>query len=70
MRTIELKTNIMCSSCVAKVTPDLNEVAGEKNWNVNIQNPEKILTITGVEITEDEIINAVAKAGFKAVKSA
>ena len=25
MKTIEVKTNIMCGSCVAKVTPTLNE---------------------------------------------
>ncbi len=66
MKTIELKTNIMCSSCVAKVTPNLNEVAGETNWNVDIQNPNKILTISAGDITEEEVINAVEKAGFKA----
>jgi copper chaperone CopZ len=68
MKTIELKTNIMCSSCIAKVTPDLNEVAGETNWKVDIQNPNKTLTVNGGGITEEEIIHAVEKAGFKAVK--
>jgi copper chaperone len=68
MKTIELKTNIMCSSCVAKVTPNLNEAAGQQNWTVDIQNPEKILRVSGSEITEDEVISAVEKAGFRAVK--
>ena len=45
MKTIELKTNIMCGSCVAKVTPSLNEVAGAANWKVDTQNPKKILTV-------------------------
>jgi copper chaperone len=70
MKTIELKTNIMCNSCVAKVTPNLNQIAGEANWKVDIQNPEKTLTVNSTgEINEQEVINAVEKAGFKAVKA-
>ena len=69
MQTIKLKTNIMCSSCIAKVTPNLNEVAGETNWKVDIQNPNKTLTVNGGGITEEEVIQAVEKAGFKAVKT-
>ena len=69
MKPIALKTNIMCSSCIAKVTPTLNEIAGEANWKVDIQNPEKILTVNGRSITEEEVIKAVGKAGFKAVKT-
>jgi copper chaperone len=69
MKTIELKTNIMCSSCVAKVTPNLNEVAGETNWKVDIQNPNKTLTISTEGISEEEVIHAVEKAGFKVLKT-
>jgi copper chaperone len=69
MKTIELKTNIMCSSCVAKVTPNLNEVAGETNWKVDIQNPNKILTVNAGDITGEEVINALERAGYKAVKN-
>ena len=66
MKTIELKTNIMCGSCVAKVTPSLNEAVGEKNWKVDTQNPKKILTVTTDSIDESEVIKAVEKAGYKA----
>jgi copper chaperone len=66
MKTIELKTNIMCGSCVAKVTPALNEAVGEKNWKVDTQNPKKILTVTTDSIDESEVIKAVEKAGYKA----
>jgi len=70
MKTIELKTNIMCSSCVAKVTPELNETAGENNWSVNTLNPSKILTVTSDELSEEQVIAAVNKAGYKAEKVA
>ena len=70
MKTIELKTNIMCSSCIAKVTPNLNEVAGEANWKVDTQNPQKILTVTTNDLNENEVIDLVKKAGYKAEKVA
>lgn len=66
MKTIELKTNIMCGSCVAKVTPVLNETFGEENWKVDITNPKKILTVSAADANKDEVIKAVTKAGFKA----
>ncbi len=70
MKTIELKTNIMCGTCVAKVTPSLNETAGEANWKVDTRNPKKILTVSTEKLSEDEVIKAVEKAGFKAEKVA
>lgn len=68
MKTIEVKTNIMCGSCVAKVTPALNEAAGEQNWKVDTQNPKKVLTVTSDTLSEDDVIKAVEKAGYKAEK--
>jgi copper chaperone CopZ len=66
MKTIELKTNIMCGSCIAKVTPTLNEVIGEGNWKVDTLNPKKVLTVTSEDLDETQVIEAVQKAGYKA----
>lgn len=66
MKTIELKTNIMCGSCIAKVTPTLNEVIGENNWKVDTTNPKKVLTVTNENLSEAEVIKVVEKAGYKA----
>lgn len=68
MKTIELKTNIMCDSCIAKVTPVLNEAIGENNWKVDTANPKKVLTVTIGNLGEEEVIKAVEKAGYKAEK--
>jgi copper chaperone len=68
MKTIEFKTNIMCGSCVAKVTPTLNEKVGEANWKVDTLNPQKTLTVTTDRLNEDDIVEAVNKAGYKAEK--
>ena len=66
MKTITVKTNIMCGSCVAKVTPALNDTVGKDNWKVDTQNPNKILTVTAENIDEAKVIEAVEKAGYKA----
>ena len=70
MKTIELKTNIMCGSCIAKVSPTLNQVIGEGNWKVDTINPKKILTVTTENHAEVDVIKAVEKAGYKAEKLA
>jgi copper chaperone len=66
METLKFKTNIKCSGCVAQVTPELDKTVGKENWAVDVQNPDKILTITADEATVAEVADAVARAGFKA----
>jgi copper chaperone len=61
----KFKTNINCSGCIAKVTPYLNETEGIKQWSVDKNNPNKILSIEMDSLSEDEIKNVVTKAGFK-----
>jgi len=67
METKKFKTNIKCSGCVATVTPHLNEAVGEANWQVDITDPSKILSVNG-DATESKVVEAVQKAGFKIEK--
>ena len=66
METIQLKTNIKCSGCISKATPFLNEAFGEDNWEVNIQDPNKVLTVAANNVTMTDVIKAVEKAGYTA----
>ena len=67
METLKFKTNIKCSGCIAKATPFLNKAVGEENWEVDLQNPDKILTIaTDEAVSEEELIQLVQDAGYKA----
>jgi copper chaperone len=68
METLKFKTNINCSGCVAKVTSKLNEEGSIKNWNVDTDNPNKILTVEAEGLTVEEIISTIEKAGFNAKK--
>ena len=54
----------MCGSCIAKVTPVLNEVAGENKWKVDIQDPQKTLSVISGNVSETQIINALQKIGY------
>ncbi len=65
MKTIQFKTNIKCGGCVAQVTPHLNAVEGIGQWNVDITNPQKILTVE-TETDSSQVKKAVERAGFKA----
>ncbi|WP_080056809.1 heavy-metal-associated domain-containing protein [Spirosoma aerolatum] len=61
---IQFKTNIKCGGCIATVTPFLNEAIGEDKWKVDVQNPDKVLT---VETGDAALVKqAVEKAGYKA----
>lgn len=66
MKSFKFKTTINCGGCVAAVTPSLNGAVGKGNWQVDINDPDKVLTVAVQAATEEAVINAVAKAGFKA----
>ena len=66
MKQYQFKTNINCSGCVAKVTPALNQDKEIKEWKVDINNPNKILTVDTENLDEEQIKSIVQKAGFKA----
>ncbi|MGI8950517.1 MAG: heavy-metal-associated domain-containing protein [Chitinophagaceae bacterium] len=65
METLKFKTNINCGGCVARVTPVLNANKGIENWEVNTNNPDKILTVQTSFLKPENIIQEVNKAGFK-----
>lgn len=62
--TLQFKTNINCSSCVARVSPALNDLKEISNWDVDTSAKEKILSIHSQGISTQEIIETVQNAGF------
>lgn len=64
MKTLKFKTNIQCSNCLAKVTPKLNEQSDIESWNVDLQDPERTLTVNTANLGPEAIKKAVLKAGF------
>lgn len=64
MEKLLFKTNINCSNCVRAVTNFLNDVDGIQNWQVETDNPNKILTVNGDTLNPNDIVEAVEEAGF------
>lgn len=66
MREFKFKTNIKCAGCLAKVTPVLDAKEGIAEWEVDLQDGERILTLKTDGLTEEEVRVTVAEAGFNA----
>ncbi len=62
--TLKFKTTINCGNCIRTVTPFLNELEGIKSWNVDTENPSKILTIETESVTAEVVIETVEDLGF------
>lgn len=68
METTQFKTNINCGGCVSAVTPHMTNEEKIIKWKVDTNNPQKILTVETTDMSADEIIQVIKKAGFTAEK--
>lgn len=67
METLNFKTNIKCSGCIAAVTPYLNDIEQVDGWNVDTNSPDKILTVQTTDNRVGELVQqAVERAGYRA----
>lgn len=64
----KFKTNIKCGGCIATVTPHLNALEGVENWKVDLESPDRVLTVESNGATESQIMNSVTTAGYKIEK--
>jgi copper chaperone CopZ len=66
MKQVKFKTNINCGNCIKSVTPYLNLVDTIDTWQVDTDDPDKILTVKLEEDgTPEDVKRAVEDAGFK-----
>ena len=63
--TVKYKTNINCNGCIAAVTPSLNGSDAIEKWEVDITNPEKILTVELKDNNPEVVKELVQKAGYR-----
>lgn len=64
MNKLSFNTNIQCGNCLSKVSPKLNELTGIHSWNVDLQDPNRTLTVETETLEAEDIRRAVLKAGF------
>lgn len=58
------RTSIMCNGCIAKVKPILDSAEGVASWSVNLDTPERILSILPDGVVEEELLAQLRGAGF------
>jgi len=66
MNKIKFKTTIKCSGCLEKVTPHLNKTEGVEDWEVDLKNPNKVLTVESNGATEGQVISMLQNLGYEA----
>jgi copper chaperone len=68
MENMKFKTTIQCGGCLQKVTPQLNSTQGIEHWEVDLNNPDKVLTVRAPEAVAEDVVAAVKKVGFEIEK--
>ncbi len=65
METKHYQTTINCPKCIKAVTGFIGEVPNIDHWEVDIANPDKILTETGDNIDWHLLQEAILDAGYE-----
>lgn len=65
MSELKFKTSINCGGCINAVRPSLDGEPTIEKWSVDTDNPDKILTVSGVAVTADKVVELVADAGYQ-----
>ena len=68
MENLYFKTNIKCSGCIQAVKPHLDNLSEVANWDVDLENPDKVLSVKASKDAEGMIIQAVKAAGYEISK--
>ncbi len=68
MEIITYKTNIRSEKALEKVAPYLNSAVGAANWQIDIADSNKTLSVfSPAYVNEQKVLNAVHCAGFSAM---
>lgn len=66
MEKVILKTDLSCKHCVMKVEPVLKEAKGIKNYSIDLEHPDKLVTINSEGANIKDIIAGFKKVGYSA----
>jgi len=65
-KTITYKTNIKCNGCIATVTPFFDKSEAIKKWSVDLESPDRILTVELEDGGNNEVEKLIKEAGYEA----
>lgn len=64
----KFKTTAKCAGCVKTIGARLSAVMADNQWSIDLASPDRILTVTADNVSDNEILNKVRAAGFKIEK--
>ena len=65
METMTFKTNAKCMGCLAKIEEILQDKMNREEWNLDLSDSNRPLTVTSDKLEAGEIDELISKAGFK-----
>jgi len=68
MEKISLKTDLSCKHCVMKVEPVLKNQPGIVDYSIDLEHPDKLVTITSENADIKDIISKFNAVGYTAEK--
>lgn len=66
MEKIILKTDLSCPHCVKTVEPILKDTNGIADFSINLEHPDKLVTISSKGANIKDVISKFNAAGYKA----
>lgn len=66
MEAITLKTDLHCGNCISKIEPILKEDVSVSEYKIDLDHPEKLVTIKGNGIDRESIISKIKNSGYMA----
>jgi len=68
MELVKIKTDLSCKHCVMKVEPLLKNVNGIVDYSIDLEHPDKLVTISSDSADINALISGFKKAGYQAKK--
>jgi copper chaperone len=65
METLRFKTSLKCGGCVNAITPGLESLNNIEKWSVDLESPDKVLSVESPDDISAEVIESVKKAGYQ-----
>ena len=66
MEALTLKTDLHCNSCVNKVEPILSSNSDIEEYSIDLEHPDKIISIKGKDLKSQDLISKFLDAGYHA----
>ena len=68
MEKVVLKTDLSCKHCVMNVEPVLKRESGIVDYLINLEHPDKLVTISSEGADIDAVISGFKNVGYMAEK--